>query len=180
MQNKEDESRNMYNRNSQHIGSSNSYQRHSNFEGKPTSNFNRNRPEYQKDEIRMDWICPVETCRNRNFAKRDKCNLCKTPKPANPEYDNTEFPKKKRKEESRSKSRSRSGKREYKDKRRDKEKERERDKDRDRERDRDRDREREREKEKEKERDRDRDREKDREREGDAYSHKDRFDRSRK
>ena len=156
----------MYYRNSQNTGSSNNYHRQSNFNDKPTSNYNRNRPEFQKDEVRMDWICPIETCRNRNFAKRDKCNLCKTPKPANPEYDNTEFPKKRKKEESRSKSRSRSGKREIKDKRRDKEK----DKERDRERDRDRD----------KDRERDRDRERERDKEGDDYRDKDRFERSRR
>ena len=103
----------------------------------------------KNEEFKMDWICPVETCRNRNFAKREKCNLCRTPKPVNPEYDSSEFPKKRRKDMSRSKSRSRSrsGKKDVRDKdhrdrerkERDKDKERERERERDRERDRDRD-----------------------------------------
>ena len=28
-----------------------------------------------------DWECPIESCRNLNFAKRTECNRCKTPKP---------------------------------------------------------------------------------------------------
>jgi hypothetical protein len=39
-----------------------------------------------------DWICPKKGCRNRNFAKRTKCNLCGMQKPSNPELDYTTFP----------------------------------------------------------------------------------------
>lgn len=39
-----------------------------------------------------DWICPKKSCRNRNFAKRTKCNLCGLLKPSNPELDYSSFP----------------------------------------------------------------------------------------
>jgi hypothetical protein len=136
-----DTSRNYYNR-------SNNYQQQGQNSGFPhqynSQNYNNVNNSYDKgnnlshqpvkEEVRMDWICPVETCRNRNFAKRDKCNLCKTPKPVNPEYDNSEFPKRRKKDDSRSKSRSRSRKREIRDRDRSREKDREekfRDKDKD-------------------------------------------------
>lgn len=47
-------------------------------------------------KYKPDWICPNDSCRNRNFAKREYCNLCKQPKPKNPMYDYSEFPPKRK------------------------------------------------------------------------------------
>lgn len=171
--NKEKQDKREYSRSGQNdSGSGNYYNRNSSFntntsgfhqgfqaQNQSTQGYYRNNPEksgsysnshHNREEPKLDWICPVKTCRNRNFAKRDKCNLCKTEKPTNPEYDSSEFPKKKKRENSKSKSRSRSGKRDFKVREKDKERDdkyRDRDDDRYRSRDNDRFKERERDKE---------------------------------
>mmetsp|Transcript_58334 Transcript_58334/g.164711 ORF Transcript_58334/g.164711 Transcript_58334/m.164711 type:complete len:203 (+) Transcript_58334:136-744(+) len=35
----------------------------------------------------LDWECPNKMCRNVNFKKRPKCNICGTPKPSNARQD---------------------------------------------------------------------------------------------
>mmetsp|Transcript_67478 Transcript_67478/g.187040 ORF Transcript_67478/g.187040 Transcript_67478/m.187040 type:complete len:203 (-) Transcript_67478:94-702(-) len=35
----------------------------------------------------LDWECPNKMCRNINFKKRPKCNICGTPKPSNARQD---------------------------------------------------------------------------------------------
>ncbi|KAK1938688.1 hypothetical protein X943_003441 [Babesia divergens] len=38
-----------------------------------------------------DWICPVNSCSNINFAKRDFCNRCKTARPKDKAVDNIDI-----------------------------------------------------------------------------------------
>ena len=40
-------------------------------------------------KYKPDWICPNKQCRNRNFAKRKKCNRCGEERPTEPELDFT-------------------------------------------------------------------------------------------